>query len=162
MLVFLSVPVRARELSLARQIRPPRPASAGLFQYLGQIWCLLTGEYGPLIPYLFPRRGPSIISSNICHYRFDRHRVSPEFISSSVHANAYHWLHLPPIVCRLDASSSQGSSSNGCCLFGYYRQIQSGYGDGQAVAGRDCRTRLARPNYQARARTGKFSLSLLS
>ena len=36
-------------------------------------------------------------------------------------------------------------------------QIQSGYGDEQADAGRDCRTRLARPNSQARTRTGNYS-----
>ena len=30
------------------------------------------------------------------------------------------------------------------------------YGNEQAGAGRDCRTRLARPNYQARTGTGKF------
>ena len=35
------------------------------------------------------------------------------------------------------------------------RQIQPEYGDEQADAGRDCRTRLARPNSQARTRTGK-------
>ena len=34
-------------------------------------------------------------------------------------------------------------------------QIQPEYGDEQADAGRDCRTRLARPNSQARTRTGK-------
>ena len=34
-------------------------------------------------------------------------------------------------------------------------QIQPEYGDEQADAGRDCRTRLERPNYQARTRTGK-------
>ena len=33
-------------------------------------------------------------------------------------------------------------------------QIQPEYGDEQADAGRDCRNRLARPNYQARTRTG--------
>ena len=32
----------------------------------------------------------------------------------------------------------------------------------QADGGRDGRTRLARPNSQARTRTGKFSFSLLS
>ena len=36
-------------------------------------------------------------------------------------------------------------------------QIQPEYGDEQAGAGRDCRTRLARPNSQARTRTGKYS-----
>ena len=41
-------------------------------------------------------------------------------------------------------------------------QIQSEYGDEQADAGRDCRTRLARPNSQARTRTGKYSVSLFS
>ena len=34
-------------------------------------------------------------------------------------------------------------------------QIQPDYGDEQADAGRDCRTRLARPYSQARTRTGK-------
>ena len=34
-------------------------------------------------------------------------------------------------------------------------QIQPEYGDEQADAGRDCRTRIARPNSQARTRTGK-------
>ena len=33
-------------------------------------------------------------------------------------------------------------------------QIQPEYGDEEADAGRDCRTRLARPNFQARTRTG--------
>ena len=36
-------------------------------------------------------------------------------------------------------------------------QIQPEYGDGQADAGRDCRHRLARPNYQARTRAGKIN-----
>ena len=38
-------------------------------------------------------------------------------------------------------------------------QVQPDYGDEQADAGRDCRTRLARPNSQARTRTGKYSFS---
>ena len=41
-------------------------------------------------------------------------------------------------------------------------QIQLEYGDEQADAGRDCRTRLARPNSQARTRTGKYSFFLFS
>ena len=41
-------------------------------------------------------------------------------------------------------------------------QIQPEYGDEKADAGRDGRTRLARPNSQARTRTGKYSLSLFS
>ena len=41
-------------------------------------------------------------------------------------------------------------------------QIQPEYGDEQTDAGRDCRTRLARPNSQARTRTGKYSFSLFS
>ena len=41
-------------------------------------------------------------------------------------------------------------------------QIQPEYGDEQADAGRDCRTRLARPISQARTRTGKKSFSLFS
>ena len=39
-------------------------------------------------------------------------------------------------------------------------QIQPEYGDEQADAGRDCRTRLARPNSLARTRTGKYPVSL--
>ena len=39
-------------------------------------------------------------------------------------------------------------------------QIQPEYGDEQADAGRDCRTRLARPNSQARTRKGKRPFSL--
>ena len=35
------------------------------------------------------------------------------------------------------------------------QQIQPEYGDKKADAGRDCRNRLARPNSQARTRTGK-------
>ena len=41
-------------------------------------------------------------------------------------------------------------------------QIQPEYGDEQADAGRDCRTRLARPNSQTRTGTGKYSFSLFS
>ena len=41
-------------------------------------------------------------------------------------------------------------------------QIQPEYGDEQADAGRDGWTRLARPNSQARTRTGEYSFSLFS
>ena len=41
-------------------------------------------------------------------------------------------------------------------------QIQPEYGVKQADAGRDCRTRLARPNFQARTRTGSYYFSLFS
>ena len=40
--------------------------------------------------------------------------------------------------------------------------IQPEYGDEQADAGWDGRTRLARPNSQARTGTGKYSFSLFS
>ena len=40
--------------------------------------------------------------------------------------------------------------------------IQSEYGGKQADAGRDCRTRLARPNSQARTGTGKYHFSLVA
>ena len=39
-------------------------------------------------------------------------------------------------------------------------QIQPKYGDEQTDAGRDCQTRFARPNYQARTGTGKYIVSL--
>ena len=38
-------------------------------------------------------------------------------------------------------------------------QIQPEFGDGQADAGRDCRTRFARPSSQARMGTGIFICS---
>ena len=41
-------------------------------------------------------------------------------------------------------------------------QIQPEYGDEQANAGRDCRTRLARPNSQARTNVNRETFSLLS
>ena len=41
-------------------------------------------------------------------------------------------------------------------------QIQLEYIDEQADAGRDCRNRLARPNYQARTEAGKYLFSLFS
>ena len=41
-------------------------------------------------------------------------------------------------------------------------QIQPEYGDEQADAGQDCRTRLARPNSQARTRAEKYSFPLFS
>ena len=41
-------------------------------------------------------------------------------------------------------------------------QIQPEHGDEQADAGRDGRTRLARPNSPARTGTGKYSFSLFS
>ena len=41
-------------------------------------------------------------------------------------------------------------------------QIRSVYGDEQDDVGQDCRTRLARPNSQARTGTGKFVFSLFS
>ena len=41
-------------------------------------------------------------------------------------------------------------------------QIQPEYGDEQADAGRDCRTRLARSIFQARTGTGECLFSLFS
>ena len=41
-------------------------------------------------------------------------------------------------------------------------QIQPEYGNEQDDAGRDCRTRLARPNSQARTGTGKKTFFLFS
>ena len=41
-------------------------------------------------------------------------------------------------------------------------QIQPEHGDEQADAGRDGWTRLARPNSQARTRTGEYTFSLFS
>ena len=50
---------------------------------------------------------------------------------------------------QIDAAAERGRNS-------VKHQIQPEYGDEQADAGRGCRTRLARPNSQARTRTGKY------
>ena len=57
---------------------------------------------------------------------------------------------------RVDAAAEIGR--NPVCK----DQIQPEYEDEQADAGRDCRTRLAKPNSQARTRTGEYSFSLFS
>ena len=57
---------------------------------------------------------------------------------------------------QMDAAAELGR--NPVCK----HQIQPEYGDEQADAGRDCRTCVARPNSQARTRTGKYSFSLFS
>ena len=55
----------------------------------------------------------------------------------------------------MDAAVESGRSSAS------NRQIKAEYGDDeQADAGRDCRTRLVRPNSQARTGTGYNSFSL--
>ena len=56
----------------------------------------------------------------------------------------------------MDAAGELGSNSVS------KHQIQSEYGDEQADAERDCRTRLARRNSQARTGTGKKTFSLCS
>ena len=50
----------------------------------------------------------------------------------------------------MDAAAELGTNSVS------KHQSQPEYGDEQADAGRDCRTRLARPNSQARTRTGSI------
>ena len=51
-----------------------------------------------------------------------------------------------------------------CLILGRFRkhQIQPEHGDEQTDAERDCRTRLARPNSQARTVTGKYHFSRFS
>ena len=51
---------------------------------------------------------------------------------------------------------SKKSSKTGIHRSTSKHQIQPEYGDEQVDAGRDCRTRLARPNSQARTRTGNI------
>ena len=55
-----------------------------------------------------------------------------------------------------------GSLKGAQTIHSFTHQIQPEYGDERADAGRDCRTRLARPNSQARTGTGKYSFSLFS
>ena len=52
---------------------------------------------------------------------------------------------------EMDAAAELGRNP------GSMHQIQPEYGDEQADAGRDCRTRQARPNSQAQTWTGKYS-----
>ena len=100
---YFSVPVCACEFDLARRVRPYRPASACSSPY-------------------------SILRLNLVHTR----GISPDFRggvylfkppladigsipSLSGHAVAYRWRSLPR-VRQHRASSTQGSSSNECCL----------------------------------------------
>ena len=91
-----SVSVGAQEFGLARWIRPFRPALARSFS---------TRDSSRL-----PRRRPHTPSTAI--------RPVP---SLSGHATAYRWRSLPR-VRRHRASQPQGSSSNGCCFFGYHHR----------------------------------------
>ena len=59
-------------------------------------------------------------------------------------------------VSYMDAAAELGRNSVS------KHQIQPEYGDEQADVIRDCRTRLASPNSQARTGTGKKAFSLLS
>ena len=63
---------------------------------------------------------------------------------------------MPVLDKYMDAAAELGK--NPVCKY----QIQPEYGDEQAVAERDCRTRLARPNSEARTRTRKYSFSLFN
>ena len=56
-------------------------------------------------------------------------------------------------------NGSQGGKVNTC---EYILLYQPEYGGEQADAGRDCRTRLARPHSQVRTRTGKYLFPLFS
>ena len=110
----------------------------------------------------FPRRWPHIPPT-----------ATGSVPSLSGHAIAYRWRSLPRVL-RHGASSPQGSSSNGCCLFRYphgpffvrqpffhthYKLICSehvGYIKYQRRCG-ECRTCLAIPNSQTRTETGGIS-----
>ena len=59
-------------------------------------------------------------------------------------------------VSKLDAAAQLGRNPVS------KHQIQPEYGDDQSDAGRDCLTRLARPNSQARTGTGEYYFSLFS
>ena len=69
------------------------------------------------------------------------------------------------IKCQSRLWSQRGTKINGSHAAGELgrnpvskHQIQPEYGDEQADAGRNCRTRLARPNSQARTETGEISI----
>ena len=101
---FFPVLVRAREFGLARQVRQPRPASACEFSTL-RLNIVLTHGIPPdfrggVRVFLSPTATGSV----------------PRF---SGHTITYRWRSLPR-GRRHRASSSQGSSSNGCCLCSYH------------------------------------------
>ena len=62
----------------------------------------------------FPRRRP--------HIYIPSTTIIGSVPSSSGHAISYRWRSLPRVRWHR-ASSSQGSSSNGCCLFKYYSNV---------------------------------------
>ena len=61
------------------------------------------------------------------------------------------------LIKEMDAAAELGRSP----VMKHYMQPAE-YGDEQADAGQDCRTRLARPNSLARTGTGKYLFSLFS
>ena len=82
----------------------------------------------------------------------ERHRYA---VADSINSGLTRW-RMAVINEKMNAAAELGRSS--VCK----RQIQPEYGDEQVDAGRDCRTRLARPNSQARTRTGRYSFFLFS
>ena len=88
-------------------------------------------------------QGSSSNGSCLCF----RHHHGPIFVPLSSH---------PLLVVPVHAAAELGRN-----LISKH-QIQPEYGDEQADARRDCRNRLARPNSQARTRTGEYEFSLFS
>ena len=99
---YFPFPARAREFGLARRVRPSRPASACSFSTLRLNLVLSHG-----IPPTF-RDGVHLYHQQTsCQSRVSR---VTKMRTDGVHC----------IVRRRRASSPQGSSSNGCCLFRYH------------------------------------------
>ena len=100
--ISIPVPVRAREIGLARWVRPSHPASAASFSTLRLNVVLTHG-----IPPAF-RDG--------VHINYKLSTAIGTVPSLSGHAIAYRWRSVRR-VRRHRASSPQDSSSERCCLF---------------------------------------------
>ena len=102
---YFPVPVRAREVGLARRVRPSRPTSACSFST-------------PRLNLVLTHGIPPDFRDGV-HYIAIRHRAGPEFIGSRNCVPMVFTAESPPTR----ASKPQGSFSNECCLFRPHRPI---------------------------------------
>ena len=130
-----------------------------------RICCLLTFVH--LQTARFPRRYPrdweklhSIGVELKAHHRQCRLQSTPQAASLSSTLLLCRWF---CVLVVSPGTSTLGRAAAGAAAFWVQKHhIQPEYGDKQAGVGRDRRTRLARPNSQARTQTGKHELSLFS
>ena len=101
----------------------------------------------------------TIHQAHFCQY-YDVHIV-PNYIQTNdtfrtANRVVVDYSYCASLLCLYCSCSSLSCWHLLLCLHIVTVQIQPEYGDEQADAGRDCRTRVARPNSPALTRTGKY------